>query len=264
MLVGGFVAGFLDVREEFDDVTDPSRDHITVEICTDQILRDGVRLADPSARGALDWTLTGFREPFVEVFDRRFEVRVSHGRSEALRPQSRFDGYKHPRPQSWGMETTRHFVTTVFVVNEGATLLHEHDKLDLWLPPGGHIDRDELPHEAAKREVQEETGLDVDLLRETPGTKSTLARPLPRPQQLLLEDINVVDDEVGHQHIDFVYYGATSSRELDPAPDEAPVDAWEWFDADDLRDGPANLPEDVIESGLDAIERIGTDETHEF
>ena len=47
------------------------------------------------------------------------------------------------------METTRHFVATVYVVHKGATLLHEHDRLGMWLPPGGHIDRDELPHEAA-------------------------------------------------------------------------------------------------------------------
>lgn len=60
------------------------------------------------------------------------------------------------------METTRHFVTTTFIVNGNKTLLHNHKKLDLALPAGGHIDRDELPHKAAKREVIEETGLDVE------------------------------------------------------------------------------------------------------
>ena len=33
------------------------------------------------------------------------------------------------------METTRHFTATVYVVHEGATLLHDHKRLDLWLPP---------------------------------------------------------------------------------------------------------------------------------
>ena len=51
------------------------------------------------------------------------------------------------------METTRHFVATCYVVNDGATLLHEHEKLEMWLPPGGHVDRDELPHETALRET---------------------------------------------------------------------------------------------------------------
>jgi 8-oxo-dGTP pyrophosphatase MutT (NUDIX family) len=64
------------------------------------------------------------------------------------------------------METTRHFVATMYVVNDGATLLHEHEKLGMWLPPGGHIDRDEQPHEAALRETYEETGLEPELVAE--------------------------------------------------------------------------------------------------
>jgi ADP-ribose pyrophosphatase YjhB (NUDIX family) len=46
------------------------------------------------------------------------------------------------------METTRHFVATVYVVNGGAVALHEHDRLGMWLPPGGHVEREELPHDA--------------------------------------------------------------------------------------------------------------------
>ena len=56
------------------------------------------------------------------------------------------------------METTRHFVATVYAVHDGAVALHEHDKLEMWLPAGGHLDRDELPHEAALREAREESG----------------------------------------------------------------------------------------------------------
>ena len=56
------------------------------------------------------------------------------------------------------METTRHFTATVYLVNDGATALHEHPTLGIRLPPGGHVDRDELPHEAGLREVHEETG----------------------------------------------------------------------------------------------------------
>lgn len=158
------------------------------------------------------------------------------------------------------METTRHFVTTVFVVNDDAVVLHEHDKLDLWLPPGGHIERDELPHEAAIREVHEETGLSVTLVTDRPGMESDLASPLPRPQQLLLEDINIHNGTVGHQHIDFIYFGRAPTRAIDPAPDEAPADAWRWFDRDDLNDGPDNLPADVTAAGLEAIETVAGDQ----
>ena len=52
---------------------------------------------------------------------------------------------------------------TTFVVHQDKTLLHLHRSLKMWLPPGGHIDRDELPHIAALREVKEETGLDIEI-----------------------------------------------------------------------------------------------------
>ena len=155
------------------------------------------------------------------------------------------------------METTRHFVATVYVVNEGATLLHEHEKLDMWLPPGGHVDRDELPHEAALRECYEETGLTPELVADSGGLESETARSLPEPHQFLLEDINVNDGEVGHQHIDHVYYARSESRTVDPAgDDETPAEAWEWFTADDLESRAGELPTDVVEVGMDAIETV--------
>lgn len=155
------------------------------------------------------------------------------------------------------METTRHFVATVYVVNDGATLLHEHDRLEMWLPPGGHIDRDELPHEAAVRECYEETGLDITLVAPNGDIESDAARSIPQPQELLLEDINVHNGAVGHQHIDFVFYGRSDRREITPVgQDEAAPDAWEWFDADDLRARAGELPDDVVEVGLTAIDSV--------
>jgi 8-oxo-dGTP pyrophosphatase MutT (NUDIX family) len=151
------------------------------------------------------------------------------------------------------METTRHFVTTVYVVNEGAVALHEHEKLGMWLPPGGHIDRDELPHEAATREVHEEIGLDVELVTpEIERVESPVARSIPKPQHFLLEDINRHDDRVGHQHIDFVYYGRVESRDIAPADGETPADAWEWVTTSEL-DGNDRFPSDVRKAGKRAI-----------
>jgi 8-oxo-dGTP pyrophosphatase MutT (NUDIX family) len=163
------------------------------------------------------------------------------------------------------METTRHFVATVYVVNGGATLLHEHAKLGLWLPPGGHIDRDELPHETARREVREETGLDVALSAEPTGleSKSETVRVLPEPEQFLVEDIDVRGGEVFHQHIDFVYYGRADSREIDPEPGETPVSAWEWVTSAELEANADRYPTDVIEMAIEAIEHAGPSEESE-
>jgi 8-oxo-dGTP pyrophosphatase MutT (NUDIX family) len=156
------------------------------------------------------------------------------------------------------METTRHFVATVYPVCDGATLLHEHDRLGMWLPPGGHIDRDELPHEAALRECYEETGLAVDLVAPEGDVESDAARALPEPQHFLLEDINVHEDgRVGHQHVDFVFYGAADTRAIDPAGnDEAHPEVWEWFTPADLDARADELPADVVEVGKRAIETV--------
>ncbi|MFB6300461.1 MAG: NUDIX hydrolase [Halobacteriales archaeon] len=155
------------------------------------------------------------------------------------------------------METTRHFVATVYIVHDGATALHDHGKLDMWLPPGGHIDRDELPHVAAKREVREETGLEVTLYAPTGDVSSPTVESLPQPQQFLLEDINIHADGVGHQHIDFIFYGAVDSHEIDPdGTDELSATAWRWFTAEELRENADWLEPDVVELGQDAINTV--------
>ena len=153
------------------------------------------------------------------------------------------------------METTRHFVATVYVVNDGATALHEHDKLGLTLPPGGHIDRDELPHEAAAREASEEVGQEPTIVADHPDVTAANSRAIPRPRHVLLEDINVHDGEVGHQHVDFIFYGYVESREITPLEGETGPDAWEWYDRADLQRAD-DLPNDVIELGLEAIDAV--------
>ena len=94
----------------------------------------------------------------------------------------------------------RHFTVAVFVVWEGKVLLHLHRKLGMWLPPGGHIERDEIPDDAAVREVFEETGLNVELVGEK---REDVEEPvqLYRPAGVQLENIGP-----GHQHIDLIYF----------------------------------------------------------
>lgn len=59
----------------------------------------------------------------------------------------------------------KHFTATAIVHNEsGQVLMVHHKKLQRWMCPGGHIERDELPDEAVLREVFEETGLHVHII----------------------------------------------------------------------------------------------------
>jgi 8-oxo-dGTP pyrophosphatase MutT (NUDIX family) len=109
-------------------------------------------------------------------------------------------------------ETTRDFTVAVFVVHRDHVLLHRHAKLDLWLPPGGHIEPNELPDEAALRETQEEAGIDIALVgergldRDAPGEP----RQLTRPEGIQLELISP-----GHEHIDLIYFARPLAAEGD-------------------------------------------------
>ena len=97
-------------------------------------------------------------------------------------------------------QSGRHFTVAVFVVREQSILLHRHRKLEMWLPPGGHIEKDELPDEAAIREVLEETGVEVELVGER---REDVTDPvqLHRPAGVQLEYIGP-----GHEHIDLIYF----------------------------------------------------------
>jgi 8-oxo-dGTP pyrophosphatase MutT (NUDIX family) len=154
------------------------------------------------------------------------------------------------------METTRHFTATTYIVNDGATALHEHDRIGIRLPPGGHVDRDELPHEAALREVREETGLDAELVATESSITGPNTRGLPEPAHLMLHDINVHEDgSVGHQHVDHLYYARVDSRDISPnGTDEVGSDGWRWYTPTELT--ASDLQRDVIDLGREAIVAI--------
>ncbi|MCU4740776.1 NUDIX hydrolase [Natronoglomus mannanivorans] len=176
------------------------------------------------------------------------------------------------------METTRHFTATVYIVNDGATALHDHRRLGITIPPGGHVDRDELPHETAIRECREETGLEATILPvreslESDGTgdhdlavETDTGRSLPQPRRQMLYDIDVHDGRVAHQHVDHIYYATVPSREIDPADGEVNADGWAWYTSADLR---TRTREDEIggqsdsDSESEDRNRIQNDDTNE-
>lgn len=122
----------------------------------------------------------------------------------------------------------RHFTVATFVVKDRHVLMLWHRKLQMWLPPGGHIEAGELPDEAAIREVIEETGVRAALLPAEAGEVPPGPARLARPEAIQLEDI-----APGHQHIDLVYFAV-------PAQDaQTPVERDEnervgWYTVDEL------------------------------
>jgi len=145
------------------------------------------------------------------------------------------------------MEITRHFTATTFVVYKDKTVLHLHRSLKMWLPPGGHIDRDELPHVAALREVKEETGLDTELIYDEPHIHSENAQEIPGPRHLLLENINPF-----HQHVDMIYFAKADSFNV--APDLGESLELRWFTEDELESD--EIENDIRLLGKEAIQAI--------
>ena len=143
--------------------------------------------------------------------------------------------------------TTRDFTATTFVVQDGRTLLLFHKRLRLWLPPGGHIDKDELPCDAAVREVREECGLEVALL--SPRSRMGTVDVLSRPECILLEQISA-----DHQHIDLIYFARVTGGSLKVAASEA--EGYRWCAPADLEDD--TIAEDIQRLGKMAIEAGAT------
>ncbi|MCL1787739.1 MAG: NUDIX domain-containing protein [Defluviitaleaceae bacterium] len=99
-----------------------------------------------------------------------------------------------------------HFTATGIVFNPaGKVLMIKHKKLGVWLPPGGHVDENELPCDAVVREVFEETGVTAQVISAAPGIgvgSEAHCKELPQPLVILLEDI---EKTWLHNHIDLVY-----------------------------------------------------------
>ena len=94
----------------------------------------------------------------------------------------------------------KQFVVEGYVINNGKLLLMNHKKLSMWLPPGGHIEKNELPEEALKREVKEETGYDIEIEQTVNYPEEYNVSFIQNPNHIQVEDI-----KGEHYHIDLVY-----------------------------------------------------------
>lgn len=96
---------------------------------------------------------------------------------------------------------------TTFVFVGGRFAIHWHKKVGKWLPPGGHVEDDELPHHAAVREVLEELGTPCKLVT---GCQPDLGiDTVPLPIAMLIENI-----DQSHKHVDMIYVATTENENI--------------------------------------------------
>lgn len=143
---------------------------------------------------------------------------------------------------------TRHLTASAIVLDPDTAevLLIKHKASGWWQFPGGHVDADETPAEAAIREVYEETGVRARIVGAPvlalPGMVSHpspwAVYEMPAPAK---PDRPGKPAEVEHSHIDALFI-AMADRADRPTALRSEVSAARWWrigqlrDADDVRD----------------------------
>ncbi|MCB1107543.1 MAG: NUDIX domain-containing protein [Chlamydiia bacterium] len=100
----------------------------------------------------------------------------------------------------------RHFTVSVYIIHGEKVLLLFHPKLQKWLPPGGHLEENESPPEGARREVLEETSLEISFVQqENLWVSRWNAHSFERPYMCLIAKMPEHKGEPAHEHLDLIY-----------------------------------------------------------
>ena len=138
-------------------------------------------------------------------------------------------------------EITRDFVSTVYVVKDGKVLFNFHQDLKKFIPLGGHMEKDELPCEAAVREAKEESGFDVELIDIGEIKNKDLTQNLGIQLDIMAPN---------HQHINLSYIGKIiGGQQLEKSDRNTEL---RWFSPQEIINS-FEIPEDSKEKALKAI-----------
>jgi 8-oxo-dGTP pyrophosphatase MutT (NUDIX family) len=129
------------------------------------------------------------------------------------------------------------FTVEVFIVYRNRVLLRRHDKYDKWLGVGGHIEVDEDPNQAAKREVKEEVGLKIKLYSPVKIHNYAKSEELIPPIFINRHRINKI-----HEHVTLIYFATAKSDKLKMSEVEVSREC-HWFSKKELLNKKGIIPE---------------------
>lgn len=99
---------------------------------------------------------------------------------------------------------THHFTASGLVIEQEHILLVNHKRIGAWVPPGGHIEVDELPDETVVREIQEETGLTVEIIS-TPSPKTGDPEAFFLHNPVYVQSVLAIEGGERFYHVDLAY-----------------------------------------------------------
>lgn len=139
-------------------------------------------------------------------------------------------------------------VIGAFLIHNNKVLLIHHKKLDLWLPPGGHIEKNETPDEAVEREFREELGLEVEILnRNDVPMGGNIVKQLAIPFYV---NVHRVGD---HDHCCFFYLCSLKKPEKIMI-NKSELKDFDWFSHEELNQ--EHVPIDVRNIAMKAFEKF--------
>ena len=122
---------------------------------------------------------------------------------------------------------TEHIASGPVIIEDGKVLLVREQKpwgITPWYFPGGGVEPGESLEEACRREVKEEVGIEIEIIRQ-------------------LETLTTTGRE--GEEISLVHYLAKRKGEITPGPD---VIEWDWHDVHALPDPCADNVKTIIAS----------------
>jgi 8-oxo-dGTP pyrophosphatase MutT (NUDIX family) len=140
------------------------------------------------------------------------------------------------------------FVTNVLIVNKERVLLVDHKKLKMWLPIGGHIELNEDPDQALRREIKEECGLEVEIISKKSLPDKKHIKFLYLPSFL---DIHKIDDK--HRHIAFGYIAKSKTDKVKLRKSEH--NNIRWFSKEDLNNPKFKIRKEIKYYCLQALKK---------